>query len=165
MDGIQNYARNLDSGIRQCLLTQSAAAPPSRILPPHPQVWIHAAQPLGLSPKRQTTASPLMRAKLLLRSTAYMIQTSVPSAVPRLGMLRNLYRLLAPPSDHTIYRHRTRARVINYWQQGRRRATSVPPDHPRRKNEEKRPITARMPYGSPLVFAQKQTGLWEKCDK
>jgi hypothetical protein len=61
---------------------------------------------------------PLVRAKLLLRSTAYIIQTSVPSAVPRLGVLRNLYRLLAPPSAHTIYRHRTRAGVINYWRQG-----------------------------------------------
>jgi hypothetical protein len=66
-----------------------------------------------------------MRAKLLLRSTAYIIQTNVASAVPRLGMLRNLYRLLAPPSVHTIYYHRTRARVINYWHQCRQRATRV----------------------------------------
>jgi hypothetical protein len=96
MDAIQKYARDLDPGIGQCLLTQSAAAAPSRILPPHPQVWIHVAQPLGLSPKRQTTARPLMRAKLLLRSTTCIVQTNAPSAAPRLGMLRSLYRLLAP---------------------------------------------------------------------
>jgi hypothetical protein len=137
MDGIQKYARNLDLGIRQCLLTQSAAATPSPILPPHPQVSIHAAQPLGLSPKRQTTARPLMRAKLLLRSTACIIQTSAPSAVPRLGMLRDLFRLLVPPSAWTIYYHRTRARGINYWHQGRQRATSVPPDHLQRKKRGK----------------------------
>jgi hypothetical protein len=40
------------------------------------------------------------------------------SAAPRLSMLRNLFRLLAPPSAHTSYRHRTRAGVINYWRQG-----------------------------------------------
>jgi hypothetical protein len=53
-----------------------------------------------------------MRAKLLLRSTVHIIQTNVPSAAPRLGMLRNLYRLLAPPSAHTIYYHRTNASVL-----------------------------------------------------
>jgi hypothetical protein len=82
-------------------------------------------------------------------------------------MLRGLYRLLAPPSAHTIcYYHRTNARVINYWHQGRRRAHSArPPDHPRRKHEENRSITARMPYGIwfPVGFAQKQTGLLEKA--
>jgi hypothetical protein len=55
-----------------------------------------------------------MRAKLLLRSTACIIQTNAPSASPRPGMLRNLYRLLVRPSAYTIYHHRTRARVINY---------------------------------------------------
>jgi hypothetical protein len=152
MDAIQKYARDLDPGIGQCLhvLTQSAAAAPSCILPPHPQVWIHAAQPSGLSPKRRTTARPLVRAKLLLGSTAHIIQTNVPSAAPRLGMLRGLYRLLAPPPAHTIYYHRTRARVINYWHQGRRRATSVPPDHPRRKNEENRSRTARACHMVPV---------------
>jgi hypothetical protein len=53
-----------------------------------------------------------VRAKLLLGSTACIIQTNVPSAAPRLGMLRNLYRLLAPPSAHTIYYHRTNASVL-----------------------------------------------------
>jgi hypothetical protein len=75
-----------------------------------------------------------MRAKLLLRSTGCIIQTDVPSAAPRLGMLRNLHRLLAPPSAHIIYYHRTRVRVINYWHQGRRRAHSVPlPTTPAKK--------------------------------
>jgi hypothetical protein len=37
---------------------------------------------------------------------------------------------------------------------GRRRAHSVPPDHPQRKNEEKRPITARACHMVPLIFAQ-----------
>jgi hypothetical protein len=108
MDAIQNYSRYLDPGIGQCLLTQSLAAAPSRILPPHPQVWIHAAQPSGLSWKRRTTARPLVRAKLLLRSTAYILQTSIPSAAPILAAFGYLYRLLALPLAHTIYRHRTR---------------------------------------------------------
>jgi hypothetical protein len=33
-------------------------------------------------------------------------------------MLRNLFQLLAPPSDHAIYGRRTRARVLHYWHQG-----------------------------------------------
>jgi hypothetical protein len=49
---------------------------------------------------------------------AAIIQTSIPSAEPRFGMLRNLFQLLAPPSDHTIYDRCTRAHVINYWHQG-----------------------------------------------
>jgi hypothetical protein len=36
-----------------------------------------------------------------------------------------------------------RARVINYWHQGRQRAASVPPDHLQRNNEENRSRTAR----------------------
>jgi hypothetical protein len=117
MDPIQKYARNLEPGIRQCLLTQSAAATPSRILPPHPQVWIHADQPSGVSRGRHTTARPLVRAKLLLPSTAYIIQTSIPSASPILAAFGYLYRLLVRSSAYTIYHHRTRACVINYWRQ------------------------------------------------
>jgi hypothetical protein len=118
MDAIQNYARDLDPGIGQCLLTQSAAAAPSRILPPHPQVWIHAAQPSGVRWERHSTARPLMRADTRPYSIAAIIQTSTPSAEPRFGMWRNLFQLLAPPSYHAIYARRTRARVINYWHQG-----------------------------------------------
>jgi hypothetical protein len=168
IDAIQNYARYLDPGTGQCLTTQPAVAAPSRILPPYPQVWIHAAQPSGLSRKRRTTARPpLARAKLRIRSTAYIIQTSVPSAAPRLGMLRNLYRLLASPSSHTIYRRRARAGVINYWRQVRRRraAHSVPPDHPQRKNEEKRPITARACHMVPVGICAKPNCIFEKCAK
>jgi hypothetical protein len=110
--------------------------------------------------ERHSTARPLIRADTRpYFIAAATIQTSIPSAEPRFGMLRGLFRLLVPPSAHTIYDHRARARVINYWHQGRRRARSVPPSHPRRKNEENRSVAARMPYGSPLVFAQKQTGL------
>jgi hypothetical protein len=71
----------------------------------------------------------LMRAKLLLRSTACIIKTNVPSASPRSGMLRNLYRVLVRSSAYTIYRHRARARVINYWCQGADVLTvPLPPD-------------------------------------
>jgi hypothetical protein len=147
MDAIQKYARDLDPGIRQCLLTQSAAAAPSHILPPHPQVWIHAAQPSGLSRKRQTTARPLMRAKLLLESTAHIIQTNAPSAAPRLGVLRNLYRLLGPHSAHTMYCRRARAGARNYWQQGTNVLTVSLPPTPGEKNEENRSRTARACYG------------------
>jgi hypothetical protein len=118
MDAIQNYARDLDPGIGQCLLTQSAAAAPSRILPPHPQVWIRATQPSGVRWERHSTARPLMRADTRPYFIAAIIQTSIPPAEPRFGMLRDLLQLLAPPSDHAIYGRRTRARVINYWHQG-----------------------------------------------
>jgi hypothetical protein len=69
-------------------------------------------------------------------------------------MLRGLYRLLAPPSGRTMYRHRTRARV--YWREklltvveGRRRAHSAPPSHPERKNEEIRSIIAQARHPVP----------------
>jgi hypothetical protein len=65
------------------------------------------------------------------------------AAAPRLAAFGYLHRLLVPPSAHTIYYHRTRARVINYWHQGRQRATSAPPDHLQRNNEENRSRTAR----------------------
>jgi hypothetical protein len=81
-----------------------------------------------------------MRAKLLLRSTAYIIQTCVPSAAPRLGMRRNLYRLLAPPSAHTIYRHRTRAGVINYWRQGANVLTVSLPPTPSERTRKNGPV-------------------------
>jgi hypothetical protein len=156
MDPIQQYARDLDPGIEQCLLTltQSAAATPSCILPPRPQVWIHAAQPLGLSPKRQTTARPLMRAKLLLRSTACIIQTNVPSASPRSGMLRNLYRLLVRSSAYAIYHHRARARVINYWRQGADVLTVSLPPTPSERTRKIRPEQPEHATRS-VIFAQK----------
>jgi hypothetical protein len=109
---------------------------------------------------RRTTARPLVRAKLLLRSTAYIIQTSVPSAVPRLGMLRNLYRLLAPPSAHTvyIYRHRTRAGVINYWRQGADDVLRVSfPTTPSERTRKNGPLQPEHAIWFPLAFAQSQT--------
>jgi hypothetical protein len=139
MDPIQKYARNLDPGIRQCLLTQSAAAAPSRILPPHLRVWIHAAQPSGVSRRRHTTAGPLVRAKLLLPSTAYTIQTSTPSAAPILAAFGYLYRLLVRSSEYTIYHHRTRVRVINYWRQGADVLTVSLPTTPSERTRKIRP--------------------------
>jgi hypothetical protein len=44
-------------------------------------------------------------------STTAIIINGLLSAAPRFGILRNLYRLLVPPSAHTIYHHRTRAGV------------------------------------------------------
>jgi hypothetical protein len=145
MDAIQKYAGDLDPGIGQCLLTQSAAASPSRILQSHPQVWIHAAQPSGVSRRRHTTARPaLVRAKLLLPPTAYIIQTSThPVGCANFGRVRipvsaacavlGVYYL--PPSDAC-----SRHKLLASW---RRRAHSVPPDHPKRKNEEIPSRTAR----------------------
>jgi hypothetical protein len=105
-----------------------------------------------------------MRAKLLLRSTAHVIQTNVPSAAPRLDMLRNLYlyRLLAPTSVHAIYYHRTRARVINYWHQG---ANVLPVSLPttERNNEENPSRKARGCHVVPVGICAKQTGLLEGC--
>jgi hypothetical protein len=59
-----------------------------------------------------------MRADTRPYFIAAIIINDLLSAVPRFSMLRNLFRLLAPPSAHTIYDHRTRAGVINYWHQG-----------------------------------------------
>jgi hypothetical protein len=64
-----------------------------------------------------------------------------------------------------IYYHRTRARVINYWHQGRQRAASVPPDHPRRKNEENRSRTARGCHAVPVGICANQTGLLRNVTK
>jgi hypothetical protein len=110
----------LDPGIVQCLLTQFAAAAPSRILPPHPQVWIRAAQPSGVRWERHSTARPLMRADTRPYFIAAIIQTSTPSAEPRFGMLRNPFQLLAPPSERSYYLWLSHAcsRHINYWHQG-----------------------------------------------
>ena len=161
MDPIQKNARNPKRGIRQCILTQSAAATPSRILPPHPEVWIHAAQPLGLSPKRQTTARPLMRAKLLLRSTACIIQTNVASAVPRSDMLRNLYRLLVRSSQSML--SIAIGRALASYITGTRAANVLPvslsttPSERTRKNGPEQPEEAR--WWFPLILQQKQTGL------
>jgi hypothetical protein len=98
----------------------------------------------GVRWERHSTASPLMRAKLLLPSTAYIIQTSIPSAVPILTAFGYLYRLFVQSSAYTIYHHRTRARVINYWRVRAPTCSQCPsPDHPKRKNEENPSRTAR----------------------
>ena len=80
-----------------------------------------------------------MRAKLLLRSTACIMQTNVPSAAPRLAAFGYLYRLLAPSSAWTIYYHRTRARVINYWLQGADVLTVSLPTTPSERTRKIRP--------------------------
>jgi hypothetical protein len=48
---------------------------------------------------------------------------------------------------------------------GRRRAHSAPPDHPKRKNEEKRSITARACHVVPSTLVQSRLCLLGKCDK
>jgi hypothetical protein len=68
-----------------------------------------------------------MRADTRPYFIAAIIQTSIPSAAPRFGMLRYLFQLLAPPSDQTIYGRRKRARVVNYWYQGRLPPPNSPP--------------------------------------
>jgi hypothetical protein len=60
--------------------------------------------------------------------------------------------------------HRARSRVINYWHQGRQRAASVPLDHPQRKNEEKRPITARGSHVVPVDIVAKANWPLQKPD-
>jgi hypothetical protein len=145
MDPIQKYARDLGRCIEQCLSTYSAAAAPSHMLPTHPLLCFQAAQPSGLSRRRRTTARLLIRASARPYFTATTIITDLLSAAPRFGMLRNLYRLLAPPpSAHTIYHHRTRAGVRNYWHQGANVLTVSLPT-PQRKNEENPSMTVR-PY-------------------
>jgi hypothetical protein len=102
-----------------------------------------------------------MRADTRPYFIAAIIQTSIPSAVARLGMPRNLFQLLAPPSDHAIYGRRTRARVINYWHQGANvLPVSLPTtDHPQRKNEENPSRTARACHVVPVdIRTKSQTG-------
>jgi hypothetical protein len=89
--------------------------------------------------KRHSTARPLIRADTRPYFIATTIQTSIPSAEPRFGMLRNLFRLLAPPSAHTIYDHRARAGVRNYWQQGTDVLTVPLSTIPSEKNRKIRP--------------------------
>jgi hypothetical protein len=48
---------------------------------------------------------------------------------------------------------------------GRRRAHSVPPDHPKRKNEKNRSRTARGCHVVPVDIVANQTDLLEKPDK
>jgi hypothetical protein len=141
MDAIQKYAGDLDPGIGQCLLTQSAAASPSRILQSHPQVWIHAAQPSGVSRRRHTTARPaLVRAKLLPHPPHTSFKRApIPSAVPILAAFGYLYRLLVRSSAYTIYHHRTRARVINYWRHGADVLTVSLPTTPSERTRKFRP--------------------------
>jgi hypothetical protein len=84
---------------------------------------------------------------------AGIIQTNVPSASPRLGMLRNPYRLLAPSSAYTIYYHRTRARVINYWHP--RAANVLPVYLPTTSSERTRKIGPEQPEDAmwfPLIL-------------
>jgi hypothetical protein len=59
-----------------------------------------------------------MRADKRQYFIAAIIVSDMLSAAPGFSMLRNLFRLLAPPSAHAIYYNRTRAGVINYWHQG-----------------------------------------------
>jgi hypothetical protein len=66
-----------------------------------------------------------------------------------------MYRLLAPPSAHTIYRHRTRSGVRNYWHQGGAVLTAPLPTTP---SERTRKIGPLQPEHArpPLIFAQSQ---------
>jgi hypothetical protein len=67
-------------------------------------------------------------------------------------MLRNLFQLLAPLSDHAIYGRRTRARVINYWHQG---ADVLPVSLPTTSSEITRKIRPGQPEDAmwfPLMF-------------
>jgi hypothetical protein len=95
-----------------------------------------------------------MRADTRPYFIATTIQTCIPSAAPRLGMLRNLFQLLVPPSDHTSYGRRTRARVINYWHPG---TNVLPVSLPTTPSEITRKIRPEQPEDamwSPLIFAQ-----------
>ena len=161
MDQIQKNARNLERGIEQCLLTQFAAAAPSRILPTHPQLWIRAAQPSGVRWERHSTARPLIRADT--RPTRGRI-SSQPSFTRAFRRWNHKIRHAEEPvsaagtalrSCRLCYGRRTRARVINYWHQG----PNVPPvlSLPTTPSEITRKIRPEQPEDtmwSPLIFAQ-----------
>jgi hypothetical protein len=160
MDPIQKNARNPKHGIIQCLLTQSAAATPSCILPPRPQVWIRAAQPSGVRWERHSTASQSIdtgQAAASIHRMHHPNERRVGGSKighaeePVSAACAVLSPCYLPPSD-TFSRHKLST-------PGRRRDHSAPLDHPERKNEEKRPITARACHMAPVDIVEKQTGL------
>jgi hypothetical protein len=95
----------------------------------------------------------LIRAKLLLRSTACIIQTNVPSASPRSDMLRDLHRLLVRSSAYDIpppgafSRHK-------YWHQGADVLTVSLPHTPSERTRKNGPLQTEHAIWSPLIFAQ-----------
>jgi hypothetical protein len=95
-----------------------------------------------------------VRAKLLLPSTAYIIQTSIPSTAPILAAFGYLHRLLVRPSAYAIYHHRTRARVINYWRQGADVLTVSLPTTPSERTRKNGPLQPGHAIWPPLIFAQ-----------
>jgi hypothetical protein len=86
--------------------------------------------------------------------TAAIIINDLLSAAPRLSMLRNLFRLLAPPSAHTMYYRRMRAGARNYWQQGTNVLTVSLPTTPSEKTRKIRPEQPEYAISSPLILSQ-----------
>jgi hypothetical protein len=61
------------------------------------------------------------------------------TAAPILAAFGYLYQLLVRSSAYTIYHHRTRARVINYWRQGADGLTLPLPTTPSERTRKTRP--------------------------
>jgi hypothetical protein len=69
------------------------------------------------------------------------------------------HRLLAPPSAHTTYRHRTRSGVRNYWHQGGAVLAVSLPTTPSERTRENGPLQPEHAMWFPLIFAQSRTVL------
>jgi hypothetical protein len=104
------------------------------------------------------------------RSAAIIINDLL-SAAPRFDMLRDLHRLLAPPSAHTIYHHRSTRAAWRYKSLARttRAPTPVlpvplPTTRPSEITREIRPLQPEHAIWSPVIFAQsKMTFLRSKA--
>jgi hypothetical protein len=100
------------------------------------------AAPPSHTPRRWAELMPPFADPRAALPNKAIIINDLLSAAPRFSMLRNLFRLLVPPSAHTIYGHRTRAGVINYWHQG---ANVLPVPLPTTPSEITRKIRPEQP--------------------
>jgi hypothetical protein len=142
MGAIQKYARDLDPGIRQCLLS-----PLLQRLRPYSHLT-HTSldsrrSAIGPEPEAPDNGQAIDAGQAAASIYRMHHANERPVGGTKIGRVRipvsadgtvlSLDYLLPP---HACSRH-------NYWHQGRQRATSVPPDHLQRNNEENRPRTAR----------------------
>jgi hypothetical protein len=175
MDAIQKYARDLDPGIGQFLLTQSAACC---------SAFAHTfTSPTSLDSRCSATgpeqgapdngqAVDAGQAAARIHRMHHSNENERPVGGAKIGHAEepasaagaalSPYYLLPPHA--ACSRHKLLPPAT--WHQGRRRrAHSVPPDHPRRKNEENRSITTRACHMAPVGIYAKPDCLLEKRDK
>jgi hypothetical protein len=129
----------------------------AHILSTHPTLWIRAAQPsVGCASRgRRTTSRPLMRADTRPyihrnhHSNEHPVGgTKIRHAEEPVSAAGTALRSCYLWPSHACSRHKLLA-------PGRQRATSVPPDHPQRNNEENPSRTARGCHVVPVDICTK----------